>query len=104
MQRRQMPYHTNYLEISAYESLLLRLFTEHLWPVVAPVRCSWQGIGRSLAASSRAVKISLYIILLLPLLTARATARTKVFLPGQIHPGVVPPLFVAKYIASLIYI
>ena len=48
--------------------------------VAARVRCSWQGIDRSLVASARAIKISCYIMLLLPLLTARAEG----FLPGHL--------------------
>ena len=47
------------------------LKANHDWQaVVAPIRCAWQGIYRGLVASTRAVKISCYIILLLPLLTA----------------------------------
>jgi len=41
-------------------------------------------IDRLLVASARAVKISLYIILLLPPLTARAASRVDVFLAGHL--------------------
>src|SRR6218665_367980 len=40
--------------------------------------------GHRQVVSARAVKISFYIILLLPLLTARAAARAKVFLLGHL--------------------
>jgi len=57
-------------------------------PVAAAVRCSWQNIVRSLIASARAVKIPLYIILLLPIFTtraaARAAARAEVYLPRHL--------------------
>ena len=56
-------------------------FQTRLTPLVAaPARCSWQGIGRSSVASTRAVKISLYITLVLTPLTATA----EVFLPGYL--------------------
>ena len=69
--------------------------------MAAPVHCSCQGIDRSLVALARAVKISWYIILLLPHLTARAAAWAKVFLPGTFalaHPCVAPPLAVCLLI------
>ena len=61
----------------------------YAYTVAAPVRCSWQGVDRSLVALTKAVKISLYKIILLPLLTA----RVEVFLPGQMpwHALVWPP-------------
>jgi len=56
--------------------------------VAVPARCSWQGIDTRQAISfisktAKVVKISWCITLLLPLLTARAAARAKVFLPGH---------------------
>ena len=47
-----------------------------LGSMAAPVRCSWQGMYRSLVASQRAVKISCYNFIL----TARAATRAEEFL------------------------
>ena len=65
----------------------------HFHAVAAPGRCSWQVIDRSLVAAARAVKISWYIMLLLPLLTARAAAKAGVFQP--LHTRA-PPLTISK--------
>jgi len=72
------------LLVCRYPSFQGRPFPLSQWSLAAPVCCSWQGLDRSLAAAAKAVKISWYKILLLQLLTARATARTKVFLPWHL--------------------
>src|SRR6218665_428145 len=55
--------------------------------VAGPVRCSWQGIDRSLVASARAVKIPSCIILLLSLLNLPGRQSERRYFCQGICPG-----------------